>query len=62
MNGRNLKIILVYMHEEQSLVVVVKSLSQISTKEESPWPSNLLVLHGHATYNSTTIGHDYYIW
>ena len=37
----------VYMHEEQSLVVVVvKSLSQISTMWESPWPSNLFVLHG----------------
>ena len=62
MNGKIIKITLVYMHEEQSLVVVVRTLRQISTKEESPCPSNLFVLHGHTTTSSTTIGHDYYIW
>ena len=38
------------MHGDHSLVVVVvECLSQIGTKEESPWPSNLLVLHVYMT-------------
>ena len=44
--GITIKIILVSMHEEQSLVVVVKNVSQISTTLESTCPINLFGLHG----------------